>query len=62
MGDYNKGKVYQIKNTIDDDIYVGSTIEPLNRIIVKHKYDAKGGQHKPLHQTVNEYCFCNVFH
>ena len=61
MGDYQKGKIYQIKNTIDDDIYVGSTISPLNRRMVKHKYDAKRLQHKPLYQKMNEYGFDKFF-
>ena len=29
MVDYKKGKTYQLKNTIDDDIYVGSTTNTL---------------------------------
>ena len=61
MGDYQKGKIYQIKNTIDDDIYVGSTIAPLNRRMVKHKYEAKRSQHKPLYQKMNEYGFDKFF-
>ena len=48
MGDYKKGKIYQIKNTIDDDIYVGSTIAPLNKRMTKHKYSAKKESHTPF--------------
>ena len=61
MGDYQKGKIYQIKNTIDDDLYVGSTIQALNRRMVKHKSDAKQLQHKPLYQKMNEYGFDKFF-
>ena len=61
MGDYQKGKIYQIKNTIDDDIYVGSTVQSLNRRMVTHKYDAKQLQHKPLYQNMNEYGFGKFF-
>ena len=61
MGDYNKGKIYQIKNTIDDDVYVGSTIAPLSRRMVKHKYSAKQQTHYPLYQKMNEYGFDKFF-
>ena len=62
MGDYRKGKIYQIKNTIDDDIYVGSTITPLSRRMIKHKYAAKARkQTYPLYQKMNEHCFGKFF-
>lgn len=39
MADYSKAKIYQIKNTINDDIYVGSTCAPLATRMTKHKYN-----------------------
>ena len=39
--DYENGKIYCIRNTIDDDIYVGSTTQPLSKRMVKHRCNAK---------------------
>ena len=39
--DYKNGKIYCIRNTVDDDIYVGSTTQPLSKRMVKHRCDAK---------------------
>lgn len=61
MGDYRNGKIYQIKNTIDEEVYVGSTIAPLNRRMVKHKYSAKTEGEKPLYLKMNEYGFDKFF-
>lgn len=37
--DYKNGKIYCIRNTVDDDIYVGSTCQPLSKRIAKHRED-----------------------
>jgi hypothetical protein len=34
---YQNGKIYCIRNTIDDDIYVGSTTQPLCKRMVHHR-------------------------
>ena len=39
--DYKNGKIYQILNTVNDDVYVGSTTQPLCKRLYKHKADAK---------------------
>ena len=36
---YQNGKIYCIRNNIDDDIYVGSTTQSLSRRMSKHKRD-----------------------
>ena len=41
MPDYSKAKIYQVKNYIDDEIYVGSTCETLARRMTKHRYDVQ---------------------
>ena len=35
--DYKNGRVYCIRNAIDDDIYVGSTCQPLSKRIAEHR-------------------------
>ena len=37
MPDYSKGKIYKMLNTIDYEIYVGSTIETLGQRMAKHR-------------------------
>ena len=58
MVDYKKGKIYQIKNTIDDDVYVGSTTNTLEGRMKGHKGSAqytKCKQHYSLYHKMNEY-------
>ena len=64
MVDYKKGKIYQIKNTIDDDIYVGSTTNTLEGRMKGHKGSAqytKCKQHMILYKKMNEYGFDKFF-
>ena len=55
---YQNGKIYCIRNTITDDIYVGSSCEPhLSKRMVKHRSSAKAnGRDKNmlLYQKMNE--------
>lgn len=55
MPDYSKGDIYQIKNYIDDDIYVGSTCDALGRHMTKHRYDAKHHVDVSLYHKVKEH-------
>ena len=56
MSDYSKGKIYQIKNTMNDLVYVGSTANTLERRMAKHKQDMKkeGVKHRKLYSLMNE--------
>lgn len=38
---YNNGKIYTLRNSISDDIYVGSTCMPLHKRFYKHKTRCK---------------------
>ena len=38
---YARGKVYKLVNDLDDEIYVGSTCEPLHKRLYTHKQKAK---------------------
>lgn len=44
MPDYSKGKIYCIRNHVDDEVYVGSTCETLSSRMSKHRYDCKRGK------------------
>ena len=35
--DYKNGKIYQILNKVNNDVYVGSTIQPLGKIMYEHR-------------------------
>jgi hypothetical protein len=46
MPDYSKGKIYAIRCTDSDDVYIGSTIESLSRRMTGHRADYKLRPHK----------------
>lgn len=53
--DYSKGKIYIIRNTQNDKVYVGSTTQRLCERMSKHRSDAKGRlSHLPLYVAFNE--------
>ena len=41
---YKRGKIYTIRNYIDNEIYVGSTIQPLHKRWYKHKSKCESRQ------------------
>ena len=51
------GIIYCIKNSIDDEVYVGSTTESLHKRMIKHKCDMKRFADKPLYSKMNELGF-----
>ena len=54
--DYKNGKIYCIRNNITDDIYVGSTTQPLCKRMAYHRGDAKheNKMHRTFYSKVNE--------
>ena len=52
MADYSKGRIYKRLNTITDDVYVGSTCQPLRKRLYEHK--AKIGS--PRYEKNKLYC------
>ena len=54
--DYKNGRIYCIRNNINDDIYVGSTTQPLCKRMAKHRQDAKhkAKMHSIFYSKVNE--------
>ena len=54
--DYNNGKIYCIRNHINDEVYVGSTCQPLSKRMVEHRkcrFTTKKNN-KKLYQQMNE--------
>ncbi len=56
MPDYSKGKIYKIYNTINDDIYIGSTIQNLKSRLSSHLSHSKKNEFckRLLYKTMNE--------
>ena len=60
---YKNGNIYKILNTIDDNVYVGSTTEPLCKRMWKHKWDVKNNRFitRPFYVKAKEYGFDNFY-
>jgi len=54
--EYKNGRIYKILNYIDDDIYVGSTCQPLSKRIAKHRTDRNNNTkaHRALYTKMRE--------
>jgi group I intron endonuclease len=59
MNNYEHGKIYKLVNTVDDDIYVGSTHHPLVKRLSLHKSHAKCKKSK-VYRHLNEVGMENV--
>ena len=51
------GKIYCIKNCIDDDKYIGSTTDDLSQRLIKHKWEAKRCPNIKLYKKFHELGF-----
>ena len=62
MPNYQEGKIYKIYNTINDDIYVGSTLQGLCKRTSGHRRSAneQRKQHLPLYKAFTEHCVENI--
>ena len=61
--DYSKAKIYKILNTVDDDIYIGATCQPLSKRMAKHR-DCRNGKckkHYKLYQKMNNLGYDNFY-
>ena len=38
MPGYSKGKIYHVLNSVNSEVYVGSTCQPLSKIMWGHRY------------------------
>ena len=54
--DYSKGKIYKITNDYNDEVYVGSTCDSIDKRFCGHKYASYGtsSKHLPLYTLINE--------
>jgi group I intron endonuclease len=54
--DYANGKVYVIRNTENDKVYVGSTTQPLSKRMASHRSDMYNPktQHYKIYQSMRE--------
>ena len=53
MPDYQNGKMYNILNNIDGEIYVGSTMNTLSRRMAHHRSEAKRNPQNKLYNHMN---------
>lgn len=53
---YQNGKIYCIRNYVDDDIYIGSSCQPLSKRMAWHRdaRTAKKKQHLKIYKKMNE--------
>ena len=53
---YQNGKIYCIRNWVDDDIYVGSTCQPLSKRMAWHRQSIRTQKkkHYKIYQKIND--------
>ena len=53
---YENGRIYCIRNNKDDDLYVGSSCQPLSKRMEKHRYDMRNKKKNncSLYKKMNE--------
>jgi len=54
MPDYLKSKIYTIKSLTNDNVYVGSTVLPLNVRMAVHRYDYKKNKGLGFYKNIVE--------
>ena len=54
MADYSKGKIYKICNTVTDDVYIGSTTQPLCNRMADHRKKHLTHTSRPLYNKMSE--------
>ena len=59
MPDYSNGKIYKITNAVNNDIYVGSTVQTLEERMRLHKVKAKIYPERKLYKRFFEIGFDN---
>ena len=57
---HKNGKLYCIRNTVDNDIYVGSTAQLVSKLMVHHRSAAANNTHMKLYIKI-EGDWCRTF-
>ena len=54
--DYQNGKIYIVRNSVNDLTYIGSTCQSLSQRMAQHRVDTKKNKknHMKLHKLMNE--------
>lgn len=60
MTKFKKGKMYKLTNTIDDELYVGSTIQTLKQRMYNHNKHRKKKSHWKVYKHLNQIGWGNV--
>ena len=50
------------RDTLNNEIYIGSTKQTLHKRMAKHRHDAKHGGKMLIHQEMNRLGIDNFFH
>ena len=58
---YSTGKIYCIRNKINDDVYVGSTTISLAKRMAKHRWSCKNQPHRKLYELMGELGIDNFY-
>ena len=61
MPNYTNGKIYKILNAIDDELYVGSTVEPLCKRMAKHRHNVNQSPHFKLYKHMINHGIDNFY-
>ena len=57
---YSNGAIYQLVNSVDEKIYIGSTCKPLHKRFHDHKKKAKANPNRPAYAHLNSIGWQNV--
>jgi hypothetical protein len=60
MPNYQNGKIYCLRSYQTDDIYIGSTTQPLNERLSKHRFDFKKQRHRVTSFEILKYDDCYI--
>jgi group I intron endonuclease len=59
--DYSKGKIYVIRNTVNDKVYIGSTTQPLCKRMAGHREVFRKKTNQILYNAMNEHGVDNFY-
>ena len=60
MPNYNNGKIYNLVNNIDNNIYIGSSCNVLSKRLSEHKRNARIKTERQVYKHLNEIGWLNV--